>query len=37
MVLVGRGGVGKTCLVNRLVHGTYNTDEKKTDGIAITP
>jgi internalin A len=23
MVLVGRGGVGKTCLVNRLVHGTY--------------
>lgn len=36
MVLVGRGGVGKTCLVNRLVHGTYNPDEKKTDGIAIT-
>ena len=37
MILVGRGGVGKTCLVNRLVHGTYNPEEKKTDGIAITP
>jgi len=30
MILVGRGGVGKTCLVNRLVHGTYNAEEKKT-------
>ena len=37
LILVGRGGVGKTCLVNRLVHGTYNPEEKKTDGIAITP
>jgi internalin A len=35
MILVGRGGVGKTSLVNRLVHGTYNAEEKKTDGIAI--
>ena len=36
MILVGRGGVGKTSLVNRLVHGTYNSVETKTDGIAIT-
>ena len=36
MILVGRGGVGKTCLVHRLVHDTYNPDERKTDGIAIT-
>lgn len=37
MILVGRGGVGKTSLVNRLVHGRYDSDESKTDGIAITP
>jgi internalin A len=36
MILVGRGGVGKTCLVHRLVHGTYNPEGRKTDGIAIT-
>jgi internalin A len=37
MLLVGRGGVGKTSLVNRLVHGRYDPDQGKTDGIAITP
>jgi internalin A len=37
MILVGRGGVGKTSLVNRLVHGDYNPKEMKTDGISITP
>jgi len=37
MILVGRGGVGKTSLVNRLVHGRYNPKETKTDGIFITP
>lgn len=37
MIFVGRGGVGKTSLVNRLVHGRYQADERKTDGIAITP
>jgi internalin A len=36
MMLVGRGGVGKTSLVNRLVHGRYNPKELKTDGISIT-
>jgi internalin A len=36
MILVGRGGVGKTSLVNLLVHGRYNPKETKTDGIAIT-
>jgi internalin A len=35
LILVGRGGVGKTSVVNRLVHGTF-TDEKKTEGIKIT-
>jgi internalin A len=37
MILVGRGGVGKTSLVNRLVNSCYNPSENKTDGIAITP
>lgn len=37
LILVGRGGVGKTSLVSLLVHGTYDPNEKKTDGIRITP
>jgi internalin A len=36
MILVGRGGVGKTSLVQRLVQGTFDPQKKKTDGIAIT-
>ena len=36
LILVGRGEVGKTSLVNRLVSNYYNKDEKKTDGINIT-
>lgn len=35
LILVGRGGVGKTSVVNRLVHGFFR-DEKKTEGIQIT-
>jgi internalin A len=35
LILVGRGAVGKTSIVNRLIHGTF-TDEKKTEGIQIT-
>lgn len=35
MLLVGQGGVGKTSLVNRLLHDTYNEQEAKTEGIAI--
>jgi internalin A len=35
LILVGRGAVGKTSIVNRLVHETF-TDEKKTEGIKIT-
>jgi internalin A len=37
MILVGRGGAGKTSLINRLVHDRYNPSEVKTDGIVITP
>jgi len=36
LILIGRGKVGKTSLVNRLVHNLHNTDEKKTEGINIT-
>lgn len=35
MLLVGQGGVGKTSLVNRLLHNTYNDQESKTEGIVI--
>jgi internalin A len=35
LILVGRGAVGKTSIVNRLVHKTFN-EEKKTQGIKIT-
>lgn len=35
LILVGRGAVGKTSVVNRLVHRTFK-DEKKTEGIRIT-
>ena len=36
MVLVGQGAVGKTSLVNRLTHNTFDPQESKTEGIAIT-
>lgn len=36
LILVGRGGVGKTSLVNRLVHNAFSEGEKKTEGIKIT-
>jgi internalin A len=36
LILVGFGAVGKTSLVNRLVHGTFDQHETKTEGIQIT-
>jgi small GTP-binding protein len=36
LVLVGSGGVGKTSLVNRLVYDSFNSQERKTEGIRIT-
>ena len=35
VILVGQGSVGKTSLVKRIVHGTFNKREKKTEGIYI--
>jgi internalin A len=35
LILVGRGAVGKTSIVNRLVHGKFRV-ESKTEGIKIT-
>ena len=35
LILVGRGAVGKTSLVNRLVFNKFDSDEKKTPGIKI--
>jgi internalin A len=36
LILVGFGEVGKTSLVNRLVHDSFVAGEAKTEGIAIT-
>ncbi len=36
LILVGRGAVGKTSLVNRLVHNRFEPWERKTEGIQIT-
>ena len=36
LILVGRGEVGKTSLVKRLVANQFNGDESKTQGINIT-
>jgi internalin A len=36
LIFVGRGGVGKTSLVNRLVHARFDRNEAKTEGICIT-
>ncbi len=36
LILVGRGGVGKSSLVDRLVNNTFDPKKKQTDGIAIT-
>ena len=36
LVLVGHGEVGKTSIVERLVHGRFNPNEEKTEGIQIT-
>ena len=36
LILVGRGGVGKTSLVKRLLDNTFDPDEEMTEGIRIT-
>ena len=36
LILVGRGGVGKTSLVNRLLRDSFDPTQAKTEGIAIS-
>jgi internalin A len=36
LILVGRGGAGKTSLVNRLLCDEFDLDEKRTEGICIS-
>ncbi|MEG4929487.1 COR domain-containing protein, partial [Microcoleus sp. F10-B2] len=36
VLLVGQGSVGKTCLINRLIHNKYNPNDPQTDGLNIT-
>jgi len=35
LLIVGQGGVGKTCLMNRIIHNQVNEDEISTEGIDI--
>lgn len=35
LILVGRGGVGKTSLIKRLIHGKFDRHEPETPGIEI--
>jgi internalin A len=35
LILVGHGDVGKTCIVNRLLHDKFDPHELKTEGIRI--
>ena len=37
LILVGRGRVGKTCLIKRLIHNSFNELEPETPGIEIQP
>ncbi|MBE9140793.1 leucine-rich repeat domain-containing protein [Nodosilinea sp. LEGE 07088] len=37
LILVGFGAVGKTSLVNRLIHKNFDAKSPKTEGIQITP
>ena len=36
VLLVGQGSVGKTSLIERLIHNKYNPNEPQTDGLNIT-
>ncbi|MCY6493974.1 COR domain-containing protein [Leptolyngbya sp. GGD] len=36
LILVGFGNVGKTSLINRIIHNKFDPDSKKTQGIQIT-
>ena len=35
LILVGRGGVGKTCLIKRMLHDSFDKHEPETPGIEI--
>jgi internalin A len=35
LLLVGQGSVGKTSLVNRLLHDRFNPNESQTDGLTV--
>jgi internalin A len=37
LILVGRGEVGKTSIVNLLIHNSFDPNQKKTEGIKIDP
>ena len=36
LLLIGQGSVGKTSLINRLIHNHYNPNESQTDGLNVS-
>jgi internalin A len=36
LILVGQGSVGKTSLVQQIIHGTFDQNQTKTEGILLT-
>ncbi|NJL90622.1 MAG: GTP-binding protein [Coleofasciculaceae cyanobacterium SM2_1_6] len=37
LLLVGQGSVGKTSLIERLIHNRYNPNQPQTDGLNVEP
>jgi internalin A len=35
LLLIGQGSVGKTSLINRLIHNTFNPNQPQTDGLNV--
>jgi len=36
LLLIGQGSVGKTSLINRLIHNQYNPQQSQTDGLTVS-
>jgi internalin A len=37
VLIIGQGGIGKTSLIQRILHDTFDQNQSKTEGISINP